>query len=165
MPIGWSADRDYLDDCPEIRWMSNVCLRVLNVKSIYARQLNIKVSCDVLNEDRKEPWPSVEDLHTAMAIFAHRPVIAALNVEIKRIESQVRRELKENRVYRLLQSVPGIGPILAWVILLEGRPHRHPLHAASQALLRAQRTAAQSHGRHESDLAQAGTGVLLHHAR
>jgi transposase len=101
------------------RLMQQRTAHVLNVKSTYARQLNLRVSADVLNEDRKEPWPDVEDLHTAMAIFAHRPVIAALNVEIKRIESRVRRELKENSVYRLLQSVPGIGPILAWVILLE----------------------------------------------
>jgi transposase len=92
---------------------------VLNAKSTYARQLNLKVLTEVLNAEKKEPWPNVDDLHTAMAIYAHRPVIAALNVEIKRIESQVRRELKENSLYRLLQSVPGIGPILAWVILLE----------------------------------------------
>jgi hypothetical protein len=40
----------------------------------------------VLNGEKKEAWPVVEDPHTAMAIFAHRPVIAALNVEIKRRE-------------------------------------------------------------------------------
>jgi transposase len=52
-------------------------------------------------------------------------VIAALNVEIKRIEAEVRRQLKENALYVLLQSVPGIGPILAWIILLEtGDIHR-----------------------------------------
>lgn len=92
---------------------------VLNVKSTYARQLNLKVPTEVLNSDKKAPWPKVADVHTAMAIYAHRPVIAALNSEIKRIEAQVRRELKENSGSRLLQSVPGIGPILAWVILLE----------------------------------------------
>lgn len=93
---------------------------VLNVKCIYARELNLKVSGDTLNGDKKsEPWPAVDELRTAMAIDVHRPVIAALNCEIKRIEAQVRRELKANPLYTLLQSVPGIGPILAWVILLE----------------------------------------------
>jgi transposase len=73
-----------------------------------------------LNGEKKAPWPAVEELHTAMAIEVHRPVIAASNVQIKRIEAEVRRHLKENTVSVLLQSVPGIGPILAWIILLEG---------------------------------------------
>jgi len=92
---------------------------VLNAKSTYARQLNLRVPSEVLNGDKKEPWPIVDDPHTAMAIYVHRPVIAAINVEIRRIEAEVRRQLKENTLYALLQSVPGIGPILAWVILLE----------------------------------------------
>jgi transposase len=92
---------------------------VLNVKSTYARQLNIKVQTEILNGECKEPWPAVADLHTAMAIDVHRPVIGAINVEIRRIEAEVRRQLKENTLYKLLLSVPGIGPILAWVILLE----------------------------------------------
>lgn len=94
-------------------------VHVLNAKSTYARQLNLQVPTAILNGDKKDPWPLVEDLHTAMAIAVHRPVIAALNGEIKRLEAEVRRQLQENTLYVLLQSVPRIGPILAWVILLE----------------------------------------------
>ena len=94
-------------------------MHVLNVKSTYARALNLRVSGEALNGDSRQPWPSVADPHTAMAIYAHRPVIQALNAEIKRIEKAVRRELIENTTYVLLQSVPGIGPILAWIVLLE----------------------------------------------
>ena len=92
---------------------------LLNVKSTYARQLNLRVETEILNGEKKDPWPTVTDPHTAMAIYAHRPVIAAINVEIKRIETEVRLHVKENDGYRLLQTVPGIGPILAWNILLE----------------------------------------------
>jgi transposase len=92
---------------------------VLNAKSTYARQLNLQVKTEILNGEKNSTWPAVEDLHTAMAIDVHRPVIAALNAQIKRIEAEVRRQLKENTLYVLLQSVPGIGPILAWIILLE----------------------------------------------
>jgi transposase len=92
---------------------------LLNAKSTYARQLNMKVETEILNGEKKEPWPEVTDPHTAMAIFVHRPVIAAINTEIKRIENEVRLQLKENESYRLLQTVPGIGPILARNILLE----------------------------------------------
>jgi transposase len=93
-------------------------MHVLNVKSTYARALNLRVSGEALNGSR-QPWPSVADPHTAMAIYAHRPVLTALNAEIKRIEKAVHRELIENTAYLLLQTVPGIGPILAWVVLLE----------------------------------------------
>lgn len=92
---------------------------VLNAKSTYARELNLRVAGAILNGDKQQPWPRVADAHTALAIYAHRSVIEALNIEIKRIEQAVRRELIENNLYVLLQTVPGIGPILAWIILLE----------------------------------------------
>jgi transposase len=98
---------------------------LLNAKSTYARQLNLHVETKVLIGQKRTPWPDVTDPHTAMAIFVHRPVIVAINEQIKRIETEVRSHLKENEAYRLLQKMPGIGPILAWSILLEaGDIHR-----------------------------------------
>jgi transposase len=94
-------------------------MHVLNVKSTYARELNVRAATEVIKGEKKEPWPPVQEAHIAMAINAHRSVIEALNTEIKRIEQVVRRELLENKKYALLQTVPGIGPILAWIILLE----------------------------------------------
>jgi transposase len=111
------AVRDLLRQ--RMRLVQQRTTHVLNVKSSYVRQLNLRVSGDILIGRTTEPWPGVDDLHTALAIYAHRPVIEALNLEIKRIEKAVRAELRENKFTVLLQSVPGIGPILAWVILLE----------------------------------------------
>lgn len=100
-------------------------LHVLTVKSTYARAVNLVVPARTLIDAQQAPWPAVRDLHTAMAIDVHRPLIAALNVQIQRIEKVVRRKLADTALYRLLQSVPGIGPILAWVIVLEsGDIHR-----------------------------------------
>jgi transposase len=101
------------------RLMQQRTAHVLNAKSTYARQLNLQVETEILNGEKKAPWPAVEELHIAIAIDVHRPVIAALNIQIERIEAEVRRHLKENTMYMLLQSVPGIGPILAWIIVLE----------------------------------------------
>ena len=92
---------------------------VLNVKSTYARQLNTKVATQILNGEKREEWPAVADTHTALAIFAHQPIIAAINKQVERIESEVQRQLKDNDRNKLLRSVPGIGLILAWHILLE----------------------------------------------
>lgn len=99
--------------------------QVLTAKSAYARVLNLRVPSEVLSGAKHEPWPAVPEVHTAMAIDAHRAVIEALNIEIRRIEQAVRGELAENKVYVRLQSVSGIGPVLAWVIVLEaGDVHR-----------------------------------------
>lgn len=136
------AVRDLLRQ--RVRLVQQRTMHVLNVKSMYARQLNLRVSSDVLTGAKKEPWPSVDDLYTAMAIEVHRPVIQALNVEIGRIEKAVRRELADHAAYRRLQSVVGIGPILAWIILLEsgdiGRFKRVGCFASYCRCVQAQRT-------------------------
>ena len=117
------AVRDLLRQ--RIRLVQLRTTHVLMAKNLYARQYNLQVATEILNGDKKESWPAVADPRVAMAILAHRPVIEALNTEIKRIEGEVKRELKENAVYKLLQTVPGIGPILAWIVLLEtGDIHR-----------------------------------------
>ncbi len=117
------AVRDLLRQ--RIRLVQQRTQHVLIAKNIYTRQFNLRVQTEILNGEKKEPWPAVEDTRIAIAVFAHRPIIEAINIEIKRIEGEVKRELKGNALYRLLQSVPGIGPILAWIILLEtGDIHR-----------------------------------------
>jgi transposase len=102
-----------------IRLVQQRTTHVLIVKSMYARHFNVQVSTQILNGEKRGEWPAIDDPRVALAILAHQPVIAALNIEIKRIETESRRELKENALYALLQSVPGIGSILAWIILLE----------------------------------------------
>jgi transposase len=111
------AVRDLLRQ--RMRLVQQRTTHVLNVKSMYAREFNLRVSGDILVCKVSEPWPCVDEPHAALALQAHQSVIRQLNVEIKRIEKAVRNELLENRLTSLLQSVPGIGPILAWVILLE----------------------------------------------
>jgi transposase len=92
---------------------------VLNAKSAYARQLNIQAETEILNGDKAAPWPEVKDPHIAMAIYAHRSIIAAINTEMDRLEKEIRLQTKNNDRFALLRTVPGIGPILAWHILLE----------------------------------------------
>lgn len=111
------AVRDLLRQ--RIRLVQQRTTHVVIVKNLYCRQFNLHVKSGILTGDKKDPWPAVTDPRAALAIFAHRPIIEALNVEIKRLEGEIRRALKENVLHRLLQTVPGIGPILAWTILLE----------------------------------------------
>lgn len=48
--------------------------------------------------------------------------IEFLDREIAALEKIVRAELPDSAIYKLLMTVPGIGPILAWTILLETGP-------------------------------------------
>lgn len=98
---------------------------VLNVKSTLARQKGCVFSTDEILARKAAPWPILSDSNVALAVEVHRPVLEALNEQIARIEREVRRQLGPNPGYELLQTVQGIGPILAWTILLEtGDIHR-----------------------------------------
>lgn len=92
---------------------------VLNVKSTLARVKGCVFSTDEILGRKASPWPILSDPNAALAIEVHRPVLEALNEQIDRIEREVRRQLRSNPRYELLQTVAGIGPVLAWTILLE----------------------------------------------
>lgn len=92
---------------------------VLNVKSTLARQKGCVFSTAEILGRKAAPWPILSDPNVALAVEVHRPVLEALNEQVDRIEREVRRQLSSNRRYELLQTVAGIGPVLAWTILLE----------------------------------------------
>lgn len=67
-----------------------------------------------------EAMPLPEDVK--LALEAHVDVIATLSRQIEVIERRIQEKLVPRAEYRLLESVPGIGRILAPVILLETGP-------------------------------------------
>ena len=58
-------------------------------------------------------------MDVGLAIKSNLAVIITLNEQIKLIEKRLQEELAERDEYSLLTSVPGIGRILATIILLE----------------------------------------------
>jgi transposase len=54
-----------------------------------------------------------------MAVEANVAVITTLQAQIELLEKRLRERVKLQPAYRLLQSVPGIGDILATTIMLE----------------------------------------------
>lgn len=55
----------------------------------------------------------------ALAVKANVAVIATLNPEIERIEARLLEGVKLRPEYVLLKSIPGIGEVLAIVVMLE----------------------------------------------
>lgn len=123
LPTGWiypkeeRGVRDLLRQ--RTRLVRQRTMHLLTVKSTCARALNIEVDSAVLKGERPGDWPVVSDPEIALAIEVHRPIIAAINTEIERVEQRIGLRTRGNERFKLLQSVPGIGPILAWHILLE----------------------------------------------
>jgi transposase len=94
-------------------------MHLLTVKSCYARCVNVKVKASLLKATDSSAWPSVADAQQALAIEVHRPIIAALNTQIEHLEAAILRQTRSNDRFQLLDDIYGIGPILAWHILLE----------------------------------------------
>jgi transposase len=70
------------------------------------------LTCDEVDE-------LVADPHVALAIDANLAVIACLNQQIRKLEKAIKRQVKLKPTFAPLQSVPGIGDILALTIMLE----------------------------------------------
>lgn len=93
---------------------------VLAVENIMARQLARRVSSAVVKRlsatsvDRLGLPPDV-----ALAIKANVAVIEALNVQINCLEDRLLQGVRLRPEYALLRSMPGIGEVLATVIMLE----------------------------------------------
>jgi len=96
---------------------------ILAVENITARQFGTRISSNQVKQ------LEVEGINTMLlpedvkwAIKANVAVIQTLSEQIELIEKRLQERVKPNTKYKLLNSVPGIGKILASMILLETGP-------------------------------------------
>jgi transposase len=96
---------------------------ILAVENITARQHGARMRS---NEVKRLTCEAVDQMalpaEVALAIKANLAVIATLSAQIEVVEKRLRERVKPRPEYGLLTSVPGIGEILATVILLETGP-------------------------------------------
>jgi len=93
---------------------------ILAVENIVARQLGARISSNQvkrLTEDGIDLLALPADV--GLAVKSNVVVITTLNEQIERLERRLRESVGARPDYALLQSVPGIGNILATTILLE----------------------------------------------
>jgi transposase len=93
---------------------------ILAVENIIARQQGARMTS---NQVKRLTYEAVDKLplpaDVALAIDTNLAVIATLNVQIDVVEKRLQESIKLRPEYVLLTSVPGIGEILATIILLE----------------------------------------------
>lgn len=84
-----------------------------------ARQLGARLSCNAIKRIRPEEIDALGlPLDVALAVKANRAVIAVLNLEIDGVEDRLLKGVTLRPEFALLKSVPGIGDVLATVIML-----------------------------------------------
>jgi transposase len=94
--------------------------QVLAVENIMAREWGSRLSSNAI---KRLPVEGVDTLglvaDVALAVKSNVAIIVALNQEIERLESRLLEGVKLRPEYALLKSIPGIGEVLAIVIMLE----------------------------------------------
>ena len=92
---------------------------VLSTQSTVWRHTAVRLPSKAILGTNKMPWPELANRNVALGIRAHRAAIKTLSTLIARIEDTVTKALKPMPEYKSLLSVPGIGPVIAWTIVLE----------------------------------------------
>jgi len=96
---------------------------ILAIENILARQRAISIRS---NQVKRLTHADVEQMglpeDVALAVQSNRAVVATLGEQINLLEKRLQERLGERIEYALLTSVPGIGRILASIILLETGP-------------------------------------------
>jgi transposase len=92
---------------------------VLSTQSTLWRHTAIKLPSNVILGEKKVAWPTLRDANVELGIQARRATIDVLNKQIECLERAVLKNLKPIPEYSLLQTVPGIGPVIAWTVVLE----------------------------------------------
>lgn len=96
---------------------------VVAIENIMNRETGARLTANVvkrLTAQAVDEMPFHEDVR--LAIQANSAIVHSLNAEIERIETRLRARLSPRPETALLKTTPGIGPILASVILLETGP-------------------------------------------
>ncbi|KVN98548.1 transposase [Burkholderia ubonensis] len=93
---------------------------ILAIENIAARQHGMRLSSAEVHRLTTE---AIEQMglpaEVALAMQANLAVIKTLSTQIKLVEERLEEKVQPRAEYALLKTVPGIGPILASVILLE----------------------------------------------
>lgn len=93
---------------------------ILSIQNLQQRNEGVRMTTNQIKvQSVKTIASSVSDPNRAMALRTTQSIILALDEQICQIESAVLRQVRPDPTWRLLQTVWGIGPILATTILLE----------------------------------------------
>lgn len=96
---------------------------ILAIENIFARQRGVTINSNAI---KRLTAADVDQMglpaDVALAVQSNLAVVTTLSAQIELLERRLQERLEERTEYALLTSVPGIGRILAAIILLETGP-------------------------------------------
>lgn len=92
---------------------------VLPTQSTVWRHTAVRLPAKAILGVINKPWPELSDVNVELGVRAHRATTKVLTSHVKRIERKVLQSLKPKPEHQMLLTVPGIGPVIAWTIVLE----------------------------------------------
>lgn len=93
---------------------------ILSVQNIIARNTGTRLRSEKIKQlTQDEVQAILPNENQSLSVMSALRVISCLADQIKIVEKRVQNQIKKTPLYELLQSVNGIGPILAQTILLE----------------------------------------------
>ena len=93
--------------------------QVLSLQSMITRNLGKKISASKIKRLTEERINGMFETNLAFMAKNHLQAIKFLTLTVKEIENQVLSKVKLKKEFSLLQTIPGIGKILALTIMLE----------------------------------------------
>lgn len=95
-------------------------LNLVGIQSTITRYENIQLNADKLKRlEEKEILGFIKDGRVKLATEAQLSVLRCVMEQVDKVETLILRELKSDKLFHLLKTIPGIGPILAMTILIE----------------------------------------------
>ena len=99
-----------------LRLVSQQTSHLLSLQGLFNRCLGQQLRT---SQVRKVNPEELVDRHWAQAAGSSQRILQSLRVEIDRVERQIKAELQSEQEYQILQSIRGVGEVLAFTIWLE----------------------------------------------
>jgi transposase len=99
-----------------LRLVSQQTAHILSLESLYNRCLSRSLSA---SQVRKVEAEELGDPYWAQAALSSQQILQTLGEQIDRIEKQLKQALESEQEYKILQTIGGVGEVLAATIWLE----------------------------------------------
>jgi transposase len=96
---------------------------LLTIQGVVTRYENIKLTgTKIKSYDEEKLLSYIKDDDVKIAVKTRYQVLQTVMKQILVLEEAILKSVKKDKAFKLLQTVPGVGPILAMTILLEAGP-------------------------------------------
>jgi transposase len=95
-------------------------MNILGIQGMLTRYENVRLSGDKIKREADEKiLKYVQNEHVQVAVESQLKILRCIMKQIEHLEKSILQEIKDDAVFKLVKTLPGVGPILAMTILIE----------------------------------------------